>query len=49
MLAVVASRDGSRSARGSMTGSLHDPEELGRRLAAMLEAEGARELLDSTR
>ena len=49
MLAVVASRDGSRSARGSMTGSLLDPEGLGRRLAAILEAEGARELLDSTR
>lgn len=49
MLAVVASLDGSRSARGSISGSPADPEELGRRLAAMLEAEGARELLDATR
>jgi hydroxymethylbilane synthase len=49
MLAVVASLDGSRSARGSISGSLADPEALGRRLAAMLEAEGARELLDTTR
>lgn len=49
MLAVVASRDGTRSARGAMSGSLLDPEELGRRLAAMLVAEGARELLDSAR
>jgi len=45
MLAVVASLDGSRSVRGSMSGSLTDPEALGRRLAAMLERDGARELL----
>jgi hydroxymethylbilane synthase len=46
MLAVVASLDGSRSVRGSVRGPLADPEELGRRLAGMLERDGARALLD---
>jgi hydroxymethylbilane synthase len=49
MLAMVASLDGTRSVRQSMSGSLSDPENLGRRLAAALAAEGARELLDELR
>ena len=46
MLAMVASLDGTRSVRRSMSGPSSDPEDLGRRLAAALAAEGARELLD---
>jgi hydroxymethylbilane synthase len=49
MLAMVASLDGTRSVRYSMSGPLSDPEDLGRRLAAALAAEGARELLDEVR
>ena len=49
MLAVVASLDGTRSVRRSMSGPASDPDELGQRLAAALEAEGARELLDQVK
>ena len=49
MLAVVASLDGSQSVRASMSGSPADPEELGRRLAAVLERKGAMALLDQAR
>ncbi len=49
MLAIVASLDGSRSVRRSMSGPSAEPGELGRRLAEALEAEGARELLDEVR
>jgi hydroxymethylbilane synthase len=49
MLAVVASPDGSRSVRGSVSGSPLDPDALGRRLAATLAADGARELLETAR
>ncbi len=49
MLAIVASLDGSRSVRRSMSGPSSEPGELGRRLAEALEAEGARELLDEVR
>ena len=49
MLAMVASLDGRRSLRRSMTGPSTDPDGLGRRLADALAAEGARELLDEVR
>lgn len=49
LLAVVASLDGTRAVRRSMGGPVTDPGGLGRRLAAALEAEGARELLDEIR
>jgi hydroxymethylbilane synthase len=49
MLAMVASLDGTHSVRRSMSGPTSDPADLGRRLAAALAAEGARELLDQGR
>jgi hydroxymethylbilane synthase len=49
MLAMVASLDGTRSVRRSMSGPPSEPAELGRRLAAALEEEGARDLLDEVR
>lgn len=49
MLAIVASLDGTRAVRRSMSGPASDPEALGRRLADALEREGARELLDQVR
>jgi hydroxymethylbilane synthase len=49
MEAIVTSLDGTRSARRSMSGRTSDPDELGRRLAAALDAEGARELLGEVR
>lgn len=49
MVAMVASLDGARSVRRSTSGPLSDPEDLGRRLAGALAAEGARELLDQSR
>ena len=49
MLAMVASLDGKRCVRRSMTGPSSDPDDLGRRLAAALAAEGARALLDQSR
>ena len=49
MLAMVASLDGTRSVRQSVSGPVSDPEGLGRRLAEGLAAEGARELLDEVR
>ncbi len=48
MLAMVASLDGRRSVRRSMSGPSSDPDGLGRRLAAALAAEGARELLNQS-
>jgi hydroxymethylbilane synthase len=42
---LVASTDGTRVVRGDLTGSLDDPEALGRELAALLEGRGATELL----
>jgi hydroxymethylbilane synthase len=49
MDAIVTSLDGTRSARRSMSGRTSEPDELGRRLAAALEAEGAGELLKAIR
>lgn len=49
MDAIVTSLDGTRSARRSMVGGTSEPDELGRRLAAALEAEGAGELLKAIR
>jgi hydroxymethylbilane synthase len=49
MNAIVTSLDGTRSARRSMVGRTSEPDELGRRLAAALEAEGAGELLKAIR
>ena len=49
LLAVVASLDGTRAVRRSMSGPAADPGELGRRLAAALDADGARDLLDEIR
>ena len=49
MLAVVASLDGIRTVRHSMSGPASDPGGLGRRLAAALDADGARRLLDEVR
>ena len=49
MEAIVTSLDGTRSARRSMSGRTSDPDELGRRLAAALDAEGAGELLKAIR
>jgi hydroxymethylbilane synthase len=49
MLAIVASLDGSRVVRCSMSGPSAEPGALGRRLAEALEAEGARALLDEVR
>ena len=49
LLALVASLDGTRSVRRAMSGHPSDPDDLGRRLAAALAAEGARELLDEVR
>jgi hydroxymethylbilane synthase len=49
LLAVVASLDGTRAVRRSMSGHAADPGGLGRQLAAALEADGARELLDEIR
>ncbi len=49
MDAIVTSLDGTRSARRSMSGRISDPDELGRRLAAALDAAGAGELLKAIR
>jgi hydroxymethylbilane synthase len=49
LLAMVASLDGTRSVRRSMSGPSSDPGGLGQRLAEALEAEGARELLEEVR
>jgi hydroxymethylbilane synthase len=49
MDAIVTSLDGTRSARRSMSGRTSEPDELGRQLAAALEAEGAGELLKAIR
>jgi len=49
MIGVVASLDGSRSIKRSVSGPASDPEGVARRLADALEAEGARELLDGAR
>jgi hydroxymethylbilane synthase len=49
LTAVVASVDGARAVRVSMRGPSSDPEGLGRRVAAELAREGARELLDRAR
>ena len=43
----VARPDGSRIARAKLSGPLHDPESLGDRLAEMLCADGAKEILAS--
>jgi hydroxymethylbilane synthase len=42
---LVASTDGTRVVRGDLTGSLEDPDALGRELGALLERRGATELL----
>jgi hydroxymethylbilane synthase len=49
MIGVVASLDGSRSIKRSVSGPASDPEGVARRLADALEAEGARALLDGAR
>lgn len=49
LLAVVASLDGVRAVRRSMSGPATDPGGLGRRLAEALAAAGARQLLDDVR
>jgi hydroxymethylbilane synthase len=49
MIGVVASLDGSRSIRRSMSGPAADFTDVARRLAEALEADGARTLLDSVR
>ena len=49
MEAIVTSLDGTRSTRRSMSGRTSDPDELGHRLAAALDAEGAGELLKAIR
>jgi hydroxymethylbilane synthase len=48
-VAVVASLDGIRAVRRSMSGPGGDAAGLGQRLAAVLDADGARRLLDEAR
>ena len=48
LTAVAASGDGNSSVRGTDTGSVDDPEGLGRRLADRLLADGARTLMEET-
>jgi len=43
--AIVASTNGARIVRSSLSGDAHSPEELGRRVADQLLEQGARELL----
>jgi hydroxymethylbilane synthase len=43
----VARADGSQIARAELSGSMHDPENLGNQLAEMLCADGAKEILAS--
>jgi hydroxymethylbilane synthase len=49
MVAVVASLDGARVIRGTMRGTVQQPEDLGRRLAAELIGSGAKDILDAIR
>jgi hydroxymethylbilane synthase len=49
LVAVVSSLDGIRAVRRSMRGPATDPGGLGQRLAAVLDADGARQLLDEAR
>jgi len=49
MVAVVISPDGTRRVRGTAAGETEQPEELGRRLADMLERNGAVAILDEVR
>jgi hydroxymethylbilane synthase len=49
MIGVVASLDGSRSIKRSASGPASDPEGVARRLADVLESDGARALLDGAR
>jgi hydroxymethylbilane synthase len=49
MDAVVVSPDGARRVRGTASGRAADPEELGRRLAGILERDGAVAILDEVR
>jgi hydroxymethylbilane synthase len=49
MQGIVVSPDGTRKARGTASGDPRHPEELGRRLAVVLERDGAVAILDEVR